>query len=120
MGVQSFDQIIYTSEQAIVDDPLVFQCCYLMLSVVPLLMDLILFRADEGAFVDIWVDLDVRVVAELEVVLCSCKLSVCACMLLRNAAAFVSYPLAVIDRHLGLAQVIIEVRSARKAYVFVL
>ena len=33
---------------------------------VTLLMDLVLLRTNEGAFVDIWVDFDVRVIRELK------------------------------------------------------
>ena len=40
-----------------------------MLALVPLLVDLVLLGADEGAFVDIGVDFDVRVVAQLERIL---------------------------------------------------
>jgi hypothetical protein len=36
-----------------------------MFPVNSLLMDLILFRTDEGALVDVWVDFDVAVVGEL-------------------------------------------------------
>ena len=40
-----------------------------MLAFGSLLVDLVLFGADEGAFVDIGVDFDIRVVAQLESIL---------------------------------------------------
>ena len=39
------------------------------LALLALLMDLVLFRPDEGALVDIGVDLDIRVIAELQSIL---------------------------------------------------
>lgn len=45
-----------------------------MSSLVSLLVDLVLFGADERAFVDVRMDFDVRVVAELEGILCGCEL----------------------------------------------
>lgn len=69
VGVQRLEQAIDAGEEPIVDDLFVFQCFDLMLSVEALLMDLCLFGPDEGALVDIWVDLDVGIVRQLEGIL---------------------------------------------------
>jgi len=66
MAAQSRQEGIDAFEETIVDYSLIFQGLDLMSSVVALLVDLILFRSDEGAFVDVRVDFDVGVVGELE------------------------------------------------------
>lgn len=48
------------------------------------LVDLVLFGADEGAFIDVGMDFDVGVVAELEIVL-DCCLAVCVSLELIRA-----------------------------------
>lgn len=69
MGFQSGEEAPNAAEEAIVDDALVLQSDDLVLAELALLVDLILLCADEGSFVDIWVDFDVRVVAQLESIL---------------------------------------------------
>lgn len=66
MAAESRQEGVDAFEQSVVDDPLVFQGLDLVASVVALLVDLVLLRADEGAFVDVGVDFDVGVVGELE------------------------------------------------------
>lgn len=66
MAAESRQEGVDAFEQSVIDDPLVFQGLDLVASVVALLVDLVLLRADEGAFVDIRVDFDVGVVGELE------------------------------------------------------
>jgi hypothetical protein len=56
-------------EQAIVDNSLVLIGLDLVLTLESLLMDLVLLGSDKGTLVDVWVDFDVRVVAQFESVL---------------------------------------------------
>lgn len=69
MRLEGSRECINPQKKAIVDRPLVFQCLDLVSPLVPLLVDLVLLGPDEGSLVDVWVDLDVRVIAQLEVVL---------------------------------------------------
>ncbi len=69
MRFESGEKALNALEEAIVDYTLVFQCLDLQLAHLTLLMDLVLLCTDEGALVDVRVDFDVRVVAELESVL---------------------------------------------------
>lgn len=63
-------------QEAIVDDSLVLVRLDLELAVLALLVDLALLGADKGPLVDIGVNLNVRVVAELQRVLPACSMSV--------------------------------------------
>lgn len=58
-----------TLYQCIIDDALMLECLNLPVSLLSLHMCLVLFRPNERTFVDIWVDLDIRVVAEIQSVL---------------------------------------------------
>lgn len=74
MVFQGLEQPLDAIEEAIVDDALIFQSRDLVATMVAFLMDLILLRTDEGALVDVWVDFDIRVVAQLEGILGSSAL----------------------------------------------
>ena len=69
MGLQGSEESIDPLEQAIVDNPLVLVGFDLILPLESLLMNLILLCTDERALVDVGVDFDVRVVAQLKGVL---------------------------------------------------
>jgi hypothetical protein len=69
MRLKGCKQSIDPSHEAVVDNPLIFQGFNLMLALPTLLMNLILLRAYEGSFVDIWVDFNVGVVAQLQSIL---------------------------------------------------
>ncbi len=58
-----------TLDQGVVDDALVLKGLDLVPALLPLGVDLALFGTDEGSLVDIGMDLDIRVVAELEGIL---------------------------------------------------
>jgi len=72
VGFQRGQEAVDAGEEAVVDDALVFQRGYLVPALGALLVDLVLFGADEGAFVDVGVDFDVGIIAELEGVLGRC------------------------------------------------
>lgn len=57
--------------EAIVDDAFVLKGFDVVLALLAFLVDLVLFGADEGAFIDIRMDFNVRVIAELQGVLCN-------------------------------------------------
>lgn len=78
MGAQGGEQGGDALQQAIVDYALIFEGLDLVLALEALLVDLVLFGADEGPFVDVGMDLDVGVIAELQIVLCTFE----ACQLL--------------------------------------
>lgn len=65
MGLERREQRIDPLEQALVDDALVLVGLDLVLALESGLVDLVLLGSDEGALVDVGVDFDVRVVAEL-------------------------------------------------------
>ena len=69
MRLECCKQTVDAVEEAIVDDSLIFVCCDLVLTVLTLLVDLVLLCADERALVDVWMDFNVGVVAELESIL---------------------------------------------------
>ncbi|GKT88388.1 hypothetical protein Ct61P_06238 [Colletotrichum tofieldiae] len=69
MGLEGVEQLGYALHQAIVDDALVLERLDLVLALKALLVDLVLLRSDEGSLIDVGVDFDVRVVAELQRVL---------------------------------------------------
>ena len=56
-------------QQAVVDDALVLEGFDVLFALLALLVDLVLLCADKGAFVDVGMDLDIGVIAELQVVL---------------------------------------------------
>lgn len=58
-------------DQSIVDFALVLERLDLVLALLTLGVDLVLLRTNEGALVDVGVDFDIRVIAELESVLYS-------------------------------------------------
>jgi hypothetical protein len=62
-----------------------------------LLVDLGLFRPDEGPLVDIGVDLDIRVIAELQRVLLWSAVGDWT----KVQVLVMTYPLAVVDWHVG-------------------
>lgn len=64
-----------------------------MFSIVALLMDLVLFCADERAFVDVWVDFDVGVVGELE--------GIPSAGLVQGKAGQADHLLAIVENHDG-------------------
>lgn len=69
MGLEGGDQVRDALDEGVVDDSLVLVRLDLGLALLALLMDLLLLRADERLFVDIGVDFNVGVVAELQRVL---------------------------------------------------
>lgn len=73
MRLQSCEKSVDAVEEAIVDDAFVFVSCNLVLALLTLLVDLVLLCADEGTLVDVWVNFNIRVVAELESVLERCQ-----------------------------------------------
>lgn len=73
MRLQSRKKSVDAVEESIVDDTLVFVGCDLVLALLALLVNLVLLCADEGTLVNVWMNFDVGVVAELESVLESCQ-----------------------------------------------
>ena len=69
MALERREQAIDALEQAVVDDVLVLERRNLVPAPGSLLVDLRLLGSNEGFLVDVRVDLDVRVVAELDGVL---------------------------------------------------
>lgn len=69
VGFQCVEQRGDALDQGVVDLSLVLEDDDLLLAVLTLLVDLGLFRADEGALVYVGVDFDVGVIAKLESVL---------------------------------------------------
>ena len=59
MFLQGIQQSVYPFQQAVVYQALVLQGFDIVPPLFALLVDLVLFRADERPFVDIWVYLDV-------------------------------------------------------------
>ena len=70
MSLEGGQETGYALHQTIVDLLLVLQGLDLVSPLLTLGMDLVLLGANEGALVDVGVDLDVGVVAKLEIVLC--------------------------------------------------
>lgn len=95
-------------DEGVVDLPLVLELDDLLPAVFALLVNLGLLGADEGSLVDIGVDLDVRIIRELEGVLELMRLGL-ECLLAwsglqagrRMGWYLLAYPLAIVDRHLG-------------------
>jgi len=56
-------------DQGIIDDSFVLVGLDLELALLALRMNLVLLGADEGSLVDIWMDLNIRVIAELQRIL---------------------------------------------------
>jgi hypothetical protein len=56
-------------DQGVVDDSLVLKSLDIMLALLSLLVDLVLLGTDKGALVDIWVNLNIGIVAELQRIL---------------------------------------------------
>lgn len=69
MGLEGGDQVRDALDEGVVDDSLVLVRLDLGLALLALLMDLLLLRSDERLFVDIGVDFNIGVVAELQRVL---------------------------------------------------
>ena len=65
MRLEDVEEVIDASEKTIIDDALVFQSFDLVLSLSTLLMDLVLLRSNERFLVDIGMDFNIRVIAEL-------------------------------------------------------
>jgi hypothetical protein len=101
MGVERGEKGRDALDQAVVDDAFVLERLDLVPALLALHMDLVLLGADEGSLVDIWMDLDVRVVAELERILKHTWLASCVDGRQMRAAVcgVASYPFAVVDRH---------------------
>lgn len=74
MRLQCSEESINAFEKPLVDDPLVLVCLDLVLALESLLMDLILFSSNERAFVNVGVDFDIGIVAQLESILFSSAL----------------------------------------------
>ena len=74
MRLQCSEESINALEEPLVDDSLVLVCLDLVLALESLLMDLILFSSNERAFVNVGVDFDVGIVAQLESILFSSAL----------------------------------------------
>lgn len=73
MRLKCCDETVDAVEEAIVDDALVFVGRDLVLAVLTLLVDLVLLCTDERALVDVWVDFNIGVVAELKSILELCQ-----------------------------------------------
>ena len=86
MGLQRRDQVRDALDEGIVDDSLVLVRLDLGLAPLTLLVNLLLLRPDEGLFVDIGVNFDVGIIAELQRVLPWWETSVRGCQLLGNEA----------------------------------
>lgn len=56
-------------DQGIIDDSFVLVGLDLELALLALRMNLVLLGADEGPLIDIWMDLNIRVIAELQRIL---------------------------------------------------
>lgn len=56
-------------DQSIIDLALVFQCLDMELALLALRVDLVLLGTNKRSLVDIWMDLDVGIIAELESIL---------------------------------------------------
>ena len=69
MRLQGSEEGVDPFEKPIVDNSLVLVCLDLVLALESLLMDLILFGSNERAFVDVRVDFDVGIVAQLKSIL---------------------------------------------------
>jgi hypothetical protein len=69
MRFECSEETIDPFEETIIDYSLVFICVYLVLSLESLLVNLVLFGTYEGAFVNVWVNFNVRVVAQFESIL---------------------------------------------------
>ena len=69
MGLERRDQVRDALDEGIVDDSLVLVRLDLGLALLALLVNLLLLRPDEGLFVDIGVNFNIGVIAELQRVL---------------------------------------------------
>lgn len=69
MRLERREQPVDTAKEALIDDALVFQCIDLLFPVEALLVDLVLFCPDKRTLVDVGMDFNVRVIAELKIVL---------------------------------------------------
>jgi hypothetical protein len=98
MRLKGCEETVDALGEAIVDDALVLKSADLMAAVLAFLVDLGLFGADEGFLVDIGVHFDVAIVGELEGVLLESQKLQQQCIRICN-----TYPLAVVNHHLGRA-----------------
>lgn len=69
MRIERRYETIDPSEEPVIDDALVLEGLDLLFSLIAVLVDLVLFGANERSLVDVGVNLDVRVVGELECIL---------------------------------------------------
>ena len=67
--LQRVEQVVYTVDQAIVDDLFVLEGLDLVFAIDTLLVDLVLLCTNERTLVDIGMDFDVGIVRQLESVL---------------------------------------------------
>jgi hypothetical protein len=71
--LQRGEEAVDAFGKAIVDDALVLEGAYLVTAMVTFLVDLCLFRANEGLFVNVGMYFDIAVVGELQVILIQCQ-----------------------------------------------
>lgn len=69
MGTEGGEEGGDALDEAVVDDALVLEGLDILSPLLTLLVDLVLLGSDEGSLVDVGMDLDIRVIAELELVL---------------------------------------------------
>lgn len=69
LGLHGGDEQREALDESVVDDALVLVCLDLEFSLLSLHVHLALFGPDEGSFVDIGMDLDIRIVAEFQRIL---------------------------------------------------
>ena len=67
--LQRVEQVVYTVDQAIVDDLFVLEGLDLVFAIDTLLVDLVLLCTNERTLVDIGMDFDIGIVRQLESVL---------------------------------------------------
>jgi hypothetical protein len=69
VGSEGISERSYAFYELIIDLTFVLVGFYLELALLALMMDLLLFGANKGSLIDIWMDLYVGVIAELQIVL---------------------------------------------------
>ncbi len=65
MGLEGVEERGDALDQGIIDDALILESLDVILALLALSVDLILLGSDERSLVDVWVYLDVGVIAEL-------------------------------------------------------
>lgn len=66
MLLEGFEKLVDAGEQSVIDYALIFQGLDLVAALLSLLMDLSLLGSNERTFVDVGVDLDVRVIGQFQ------------------------------------------------------